>query len=423
MKKSLSFIITICFLYTQISYASSIVHVGIRFSFETAMSTVKRKDYKIIKELADVQLDYPNSDILISGHTDWIASDEINQVLSEARAISIKNLLIKFNNKEHFGKLDTKGFGKSAPVADNNTEDGRAKNRRFTASFYNLTNQEALDLVRKVEESRYLYIISTENIEVEKYISDIQEEIEESPKSFNNFNEEHLAIEEYKAPQSELNYLDSEKKERVASNGRSFLNGFYVGLSAGYVYGDVDVYDVAQIDLGSSASMFNKKFNIDGGLFGALIGYDYAFNKTVLGLELEYFNSGLSGSYNPGTSSDEVKVNVKSVALISAKWGFFLNQKLMLFGYLGYGQAKVEVGINHSGFEGLGDNLHDGMIVGAGARYYLYKNISVKIDMGFWDFAHNNYVIEDMSPFPLSSATAKASAKGLLIKSALNYHF
>lgn len=66
---------------------------------------------------------------VVEGHTDNIGGDGYNMRLSQRRAQSVVNYL-----KEHFhieaDRLQSTGYGKTQPIADNSTEDGRAKNRR-----------------------------------------------------------------------------------------------------------------------------------------------------------------------------------------------------------------------------------------------------------------------------------------------------
>jgi len=64
----------------------------------------------------------------ISGHTDNIGNDEMNQTLSEQRALAVRNFLI--NEGCVLENLIIKGYGKTKPVSTNETEEGRAKNRR-----------------------------------------------------------------------------------------------------------------------------------------------------------------------------------------------------------------------------------------------------------------------------------------------------
>ena len=71
---------------------------------------------------------YPNSQLGIAGHTDDMGSDEYNLDLSERRAKAVFDYLISKDIPA--GRLRSRGFGESRPVADNATEEGRQKNRR-----------------------------------------------------------------------------------------------------------------------------------------------------------------------------------------------------------------------------------------------------------------------------------------------------
>ncbi|PIU57700.1 MAG: hypothetical protein COS89_03870, partial [Deltaproteobacteria bacterium CG07_land_8_20_14_0_80_38_7] len=64
----------------------------------------------------------------VEGHTDWIGSDAYNEKLSDKRANAVRDYLIKKGIAEE--RLVAKGFGESRPIADNNTTQGRALNRR-----------------------------------------------------------------------------------------------------------------------------------------------------------------------------------------------------------------------------------------------------------------------------------------------------
>lgn len=66
--------------------------------------------------------------VRVEGHTDWIGSDAYNLRLSQRRANSVRDFLIKKGVDPV--RLVTEGFGESRPIADNNTTLGRAKNRR-----------------------------------------------------------------------------------------------------------------------------------------------------------------------------------------------------------------------------------------------------------------------------------------------------
>jgi OmpA-OmpF porin, OOP family len=70
----------------------------------------------------------PKTTVEVSGHTDWIGSDAYNQALSERRAQSVKDYLVRKGVAA--SRINTQAFGESKPVADNRTDEGRALNRR-----------------------------------------------------------------------------------------------------------------------------------------------------------------------------------------------------------------------------------------------------------------------------------------------------
>jgi outer membrane protein OmpA-like peptidoglycan-associated protein len=71
---------------------------------------------------------YPERDIRIEGHTDSSGSEDLNQKLSQRRADAVKQLLIQ--NGIAANRIKSIGQGEAHPVASNNTEAGKAKNRR-----------------------------------------------------------------------------------------------------------------------------------------------------------------------------------------------------------------------------------------------------------------------------------------------------
>jgi outer membrane protein OmpA-like peptidoglycan-associated protein len=73
-------------------------------------------------------LAHPGLKLEVEGHTDSTGSDEFNQALSEQRANTVRGYLIQQGLSAD--AVTARGFGKTAPVADNSTAAGRQKNRR-----------------------------------------------------------------------------------------------------------------------------------------------------------------------------------------------------------------------------------------------------------------------------------------------------
>jgi outer membrane protein OmpA-like peptidoglycan-associated protein len=70
----------------------------------------------------------PTVHATIEGYTDNIGSDDANLKLSEERAKSVYDYLV--NNRVRPDRIQYKGYGAANPIAPNDTEEGRAKNRR-----------------------------------------------------------------------------------------------------------------------------------------------------------------------------------------------------------------------------------------------------------------------------------------------------
>jgi K(+)-stimulated pyrophosphate-energized sodium pump len=71
---------------------------------------------------------YPAVQVRLEGYTDNTGNAEANQKLSQDRAEAVKTMLV--NGGIDAGRLTTAGYGQDKPVASNDTDEGRAKNRR-----------------------------------------------------------------------------------------------------------------------------------------------------------------------------------------------------------------------------------------------------------------------------------------------------
>lgn len=81
-----------------------------------------------LDKLSNVLKEYPDTDIEIQGHTDSRGTESYNQGLSERRAGSVSTYLR--GRGIPGSRITTKGYGENAPIASNDTEAGRAQNRR-----------------------------------------------------------------------------------------------------------------------------------------------------------------------------------------------------------------------------------------------------------------------------------------------------
>ena len=105
----------------------------LRVFFDNDKSTIKNQYKPEIAKVAEKMREYPNSTARIEGHASKTGpSARYNQRLSEARAVAVKSMLTNEFGIEP-NRLSTVGYGYDQPIADNNTEEGRAMNRRVYA--------------------------------------------------------------------------------------------------------------------------------------------------------------------------------------------------------------------------------------------------------------------------------------------------
>ncbi|MCL5029355.1 MAG: OmpA family protein [Bacteroidetes bacterium] len=102
--------------------------IALYINFETGKSDIKPESQEIVNQIAVMLKQNIDLKISIEGHTDNVGSDKSNQTLSENRATSVMKALIALGIDKT--RLTSKGWGASKPIADNRTEEGKAKNRR-----------------------------------------------------------------------------------------------------------------------------------------------------------------------------------------------------------------------------------------------------------------------------------------------------
>ncbi len=112
--------------YDRIMEDGKIVATGIRF--DVGKATLKPESMGIINEVVEMMQDHPELNFSIEGHTDSDGDDASNLKLSEERANTVKNTMVKLGISSD--RLSTKGFGESVPMDTNSSPEGKANNRR-----------------------------------------------------------------------------------------------------------------------------------------------------------------------------------------------------------------------------------------------------------------------------------------------------
>jgi outer membrane protein OmpA-like peptidoglycan-associated protein len=96
--------------------------------FDTGSYTLKPGAREKLAKISGVLLSHPGLSMQIEGHTDSVGTDEFNQQLSERRSGMVRDFLV--DQGVAASTITARGFGKTQPVATNDTPEGRQRNRR-----------------------------------------------------------------------------------------------------------------------------------------------------------------------------------------------------------------------------------------------------------------------------------------------------
>ena len=121
------------------------IEISEKIQFDLAKATIKAESHDLLNEIVQVIKDNPHiKKIAIEGHASSDGNDDFNMKLSDDRSKSVMKYLVDKGIEEK--KLSAKGFGETKPIADNETEEGREKNRRVE---FNIVEQDVTK--KKVE--------------------------------------------------------------------------------------------------------------------------------------------------------------------------------------------------------------------------------------------------------------------------------
>jgi OmpA-OmpF porin, OOP family len=102
--------------------------MALYINFDTGKSDIKPESQPIVDQIATLLKDNPDLKLSIEGHTDNVGTPQANKTLSEKRARAVVAAVVAAGVDA--ARLSAVGWGQEKPVADNRSEDGRAKNRR-----------------------------------------------------------------------------------------------------------------------------------------------------------------------------------------------------------------------------------------------------------------------------------------------------
>jgi OOP family OmpA-OmpF porin len=99
-------------------------------TFDSGKSEIKQTSFDLLAKVERAIDVFPSSELVIEGHTDSYGGDESNQALSQQRAESVQQYMVNAMRIPSYRLIAT-GYGETNPVANNETESGRARNRRI----------------------------------------------------------------------------------------------------------------------------------------------------------------------------------------------------------------------------------------------------------------------------------------------------
>jgi outer membrane protein OmpA-like peptidoglycan-associated protein len=103
-------------------------HIALYINFDTGKSIIREESKPVIDQIVEMLKSNPDLKIGVEGHTDNVGTPASNKTLSEARAKSVVSAIVSQGISAD--RLSPVGYGQDKSIADNNTEEGRAKNRR-----------------------------------------------------------------------------------------------------------------------------------------------------------------------------------------------------------------------------------------------------------------------------------------------------
>ena len=113
--------------------------------FETNKYNINSASQQTLNKLVAVFKEYPETNILVVGHTASVGDEDYNVTLSKNRANSVTDYLITHGISR--SRLTTNWYGETQPIQDNSTSEGRAKNRRVNVAV--LPNEKMINDAKK----------------------------------------------------------------------------------------------------------------------------------------------------------------------------------------------------------------------------------------------------------------------------------
>ncbi len=236
---------------------------GIYFDFNKA--TLKEESNKAVLSVVALMERYPDLVLAVHGHTDSKGSDSYNMTLSSDRAAAVRDAIISHGIEGT--RLQSQGFGESQPIASNDTDEGRAENRRVELHKVSGGEKKAvisIDFIKPLEnsvvESKYSYPDSSLTIQYSKPYSPKKE------------------LRKFAGTQNTISYIIMKDNRPDESVSRKEIIKNYINV--------LELYDAEIVGAGSSSVDFKIDDRGDGvSVYGRIEGYSGRYTIRFLLVE------------------------------------------------------------------------------------------------------------------------------------------
>ncbi|MDI4665586.1 porin family protein [Xanthobacter autotrophicus] len=213
--------------------------------------------------------------------------------------------------------------------------------------------------------------------------------------------------------------------------------GFYIGAQGGYAWASNDFSNSLDPLYPSTLLAADANYNLDGGLVGGVIGYNYQINKIVLGIEADANWADISGSgnYYNGIATSCIQSNndcsskIDGLGTITGRLGVAFDRVLLYakggaaWALVKHTAGSTDLEYPEYSYSASTSNTRWGWTVGAGVEWAFFNNWSAKveynyIDLGSSDVTFNFFPNAYINPY---AATVDQSIN--LVKAGINYRF
>jgi len=111
--------------------------IELSVQFESGSAKLTKDSEVLLDDMGAILTKWKKVRVEIAGHTDSSGSDAINMKISQKRAEAVRDYLIEHYTEVDSGRLIAKGYGETQPIADNDTKEGKQKNRRVEMTVLN----------------------------------------------------------------------------------------------------------------------------------------------------------------------------------------------------------------------------------------------------------------------------------------------